>query len=93
MVNYFQSIVFTDQLCVLIVFFFHWIHEEKDNSHRSSGRGCMDVAPAMRSTTSDCVTASSLESIMAKASHMRPFMLTRSELTCKLKHLYWMLKS
>lgn len=73
--------------------YFPWMDAEKDNSLRSSGRGCTDVAPATRSTTSVFLTASSLESIMAKASHTPPFMLTRSELTCKLKHLLQMLWS
>lgn len=57
----------------------HFIIPGKDNSLQSSGRGCMVVALATRSTISDCVTASFLESIMAKASRMHPFMLIRSK--------------
>lgn len=66
---------------------FPWLNAGKDNSLLSSGRGCMAAALAMRSITSSCVTASSLESIMAKASHTLLFMLTRSELTCELELL------
>lgn len=68
-----------------------WMDAEKGSSLRSSGSGCTDVARATRSTTSDCVTASSSESITAKASHTPPFMPTRSEWTCKLQHPSWML--
>lgn len=66
---------------------FVWMNPEKDSSLRSSGRGCTDAALATRSTTSDWVTASSSESITAKASPTPPFMLTRSELTLRLKRL------
>lgn len=73
-------------MCDCLVLF-PGLNAGKDNSLLSSGRGCMVAVPAMRSTTSSCVTASSLESIMAKASHTLLFMLTRSELTCELERL------
>lgn len=59
------------------------LNAEKDNSLRSSGRGCTGVAPATRSTTSECATASSSGSTTAKASHTPPSTLTRSELARK----------
>lgn len=43
----------------------------KGRCHQSSGRGCMDAALEMRSTTFACATASSLGNMMEKASPMR----------------------
>lgn len=80
------SYLLTLPMCDCLVLF-PGLNAGKDNSLLSSGRGCMVAVPAMRSITSSCVTASSLESIMAKASHMLLFMLIRSELTCEPERL------
>lgn len=62
------------------------LNPEKDSSRRSSGSACTAAARATRSTTSDCATASSSESIAARASRTPPFTLTRSESTPRRQH-------